>query len=184
MELLRFVNRIQSLPLNFYLCVSSFQTGVPFPIIVPGICQLLLILALYKFLQVHQCFLLIQILAAFLGTDDDLPSRQIDCSDTGFHLVHILPALAAAAKGFKPHLFRVKCFCFGFCAAAEIQKPLFAFMSGTVRALTNPLHRTNKLRQISIRCDPHNADRGAGLHEEIHAPAQISTLPDSDGSED
>ena len=67
----------------------------------------LLIFTLYHLPEARHCFLFVQVLAAFISANTGLSGRQIDCSNTGFHLVHVLPALAAAAKGFKQHLFRV-----------------------------------------------------------------------------
>ena len=106
----------------------------------------LLIFTLYHLPEARQCFLFVQVLAAFISANAGLSGRKINHPDTCFYLVHVLSALAAAAKGFKQHLFRVKNFSFGLRTTAKIQKPVLALVTNAVRTWTDPLHRTDKLR--------------------------------------
>ena len=119
---------------------------MPTPVIVSDSCLLFPVLGFHGDSQPFQCFLPVQILAAFIGRNADLPGRQINGTNTGFYFVDILPALSTAAKGFKQNLSEIEGFRFSSSTAAEIQKPILALVSGAIGALADPLHGTDELR--------------------------------------
>ena len=75
------------------------------PILILQVSTLFLVRSLNQCLEPEDCFLFVSVLAAFVGADHSLSGGEVDCSYPGFHLIHILAALAAASEGIKYHLF-------------------------------------------------------------------------------
>lgn len=111
------------------------------PIFVFLVGALLLVRSLNQCLEPGERFLFVGILAALLGADHSLSGGEVDCPHPGFHLIHILAALAAASEGIKYHLFGIKDVgSYGF-TEMEVNKPVFSLMIWTVRASADPLNR-------------------------------------------
>lgn len=111
------------------------------PILILLVSTLFLVRFLNQCLEPEDRFLFVSVLAAFVGADHSLSGWEVDCPHPGFHLIHILAALAAAAEGGKYHLFRVKSVgSYGF-TGMKVNKLVFPLMVWTVRASAAPLNR-------------------------------------------
>lgn len=98
------------------------------------------------------------ILAALLGADHRLSGGEVDCPYPGFHLIHILAALAAAAEGSKYHLLRIKSVGSHSFAEMKVNKPVFPLMVWPVRASADPLNGAYVFRQVFFTVKTNGAE--------------------------
>ena len=92
-----------------------------------------------QILKASDCFLLISVLTALLGTDHGLSSGQVDGADTGLHLIDILATLAAATEGVEDNLLRIELFDLGDGSGTEVNDPVLALMLRLIQASTYSL---------------------------------------------
>ena len=119
--------------------IPTLQAGMTPPVRIFHSSFVLLVLLVNQHPKPCHSFLLVGVLAAFLGTLHRLSGGEVDSPNTAFYLVDVLSTFSTTAKCLKYDLFRIKICCSGCSAKAEIQEPVFSLVIGTVWAAANPL---------------------------------------------
>ena len=122
------------------------------PILILLVSTLFLVRFLNQCLEPEDRVLFVSVLAAFVGADHSLSGWEVDCPHPGFHLIHILAALAAASEGIKYHLFGIKDVgSYGF-TEMEVNKPVFFAYDLDGKGFGRPTEQSRYIRISPHHC--------------------------------